>query len=102
MSVFTYLMRGMFDDQLKWPFRGEVTIHIVNQAGDHNHFERIIDFTQTQGKHNARVVGKERSSGWGFHQFLAHTDLHYNAAKKTQYLKDNIITVRIVQIKLTQ
>ena len=26
LSVFVYLMRGEFDDQLKWPFRGSVTV----------------------------------------------------------------------------
>ena len=37
VSVFTCLMKGPFDDHLKWPFRGEITIQIVNQDGDHDH-----------------------------------------------------------------
>ena len=104
VSVFMYLMRGPFDDQLKWPFGGEVIIQIVNQAGDHSHVERTIHFRdETQGKHSARVIGKERAdSGWGKYRFLAHTDLSYNVAMNTQYLKDKIIIVRVVHIKLTQ
>ena len=43
---------------------------------------------------------KVRASGWGQHEFLAHTDLGYNAARKTQYLKDSIIIVRVVRVKI--
>ena len=32
ISIFTCLMKGLFDDHLKWPFRGNITIQIVNQA----------------------------------------------------------------------
>ena len=31
VSVFAHLMRGEFDDNLKWPFRGDVTIAMLNQ-----------------------------------------------------------------------
>ena len=41
-SIYTYLMKGTYDFHLKWPFRGDVTIHIVNQAGDHDHIEKSI------------------------------------------------------------
>ena len=34
LSVFLCLMRGEFDDQLKWPFRGKTTIKLVNQEED--------------------------------------------------------------------
>ena len=104
VSVYTYFMRGPFDDQLKWPFRGEVTIQIVNQAGDHSHFEETIYYNdKTKDISASRVTGNEvRSSGWGYHTFIAHTDLAYNAAMKTQYLKDNTITVRVVQVTIIQ
>ena len=36
-----YIMRGPFDADLKWPFRGDVTIQIENQAGEDNHQERV-------------------------------------------------------------
>ena len=44
----------------------------------------------------------ELYSGWGFHKFLAHTDLEYNGAKNIKYLKDNIIIVRVVRVKITR
>ena len=45
VSIYTYLMKGQFDDHLKWPFRGDITIQIVNQDGDHDHVEQAIDYT---------------------------------------------------------
>ena len=104
VSVFTHLVQGPFDDQLKWPFRGEVTIQIVNQAGDHSHIEKTIPYNEkTKDNYASRVIGDEVcSNGWGYHTFIAHTALAYNAAKKTQYLKDNIITLRVVRVTITQ
>ena len=101
VSLFAYLMPGPYDDHLKWPFRGEITIQIVNQAGDHSHVEETIAYDD-RTSNAGRVIDKERSGGWGRHHFLAHTKLEYNAAKKTQYLKDNIIIVRVVRVKTTQ
>ena len=103
VSIFTHLMQGPYYDHLKWPFRGEITIQIVNQAGDHSHVEETIPYNdETPDIYAGRVIDKERADGWGRHQFLAHTDLEYNAAKKTQYLKDDIIIVRVIRVKITQ
>ena len=44
VSIYACLMEGQFDDHLKWPFRGEITIQIVNQDGDHDHVEKTIHY----------------------------------------------------------
>ena len=102
ISIYTHLVKGLYDDHLKWPFRGIITIQIVNQAGDHDHIEHTIPYKdETQDDSTAgRVTREERSEGWGEHQFLAHSNLEYNAIKKTQYLKDNHFIVRVVKIEL--
>ena len=102
VSIFTFMMRGPFDDYLKWPFRGEITIQLVNQAGGHDHVEQIVYYTdEIPDKYASRVTGSERAtSGWGKPQFLAHADLGYNAARNTQYLKDNHLIVRVVKVVL--
>ena len=105
VSIFTYLMRGPFDDYLKWPFRGKITIQYLNQAGDHDHVEKSIHFTDRTPDHIAgRVTGSDcerAEKAWGKLQFLAHADLDYNATRKTQYLKDNHLIVRVVKVVLT-
>jgi hypothetical protein len=101
VSIYAHLMQGPFDDQLIWPFRGGITVQIVNQAGNHDHVETTILYTVTTPLSSAgRVTNKELAVGWGFNQFLARENLAYNAEKKTQYLKDNVIIVRVVGVKL--
>ena len=101
VSVYTHLMKGQFDDHLKWPFRGEITIQIVNQDGDHDHVEKTIDYDDEAPDGIAgRVTGKNKASGRGFPEFLPLAHLGYNRAKKTQYGKDGVIIVRVVKVTL--
>ena len=38
VSVGVYMMKGEFDSHLKWPFKGEITVELVNQKeGGKNH-----------------------------------------------------------------
>ena len=100
-SIYTCLMKGLYDDHLKWPFRGDVTIQIVNQLGDHNHVEETTHFHNSTSDVSAgRVTDKERSGGLGSNNVHALKDLAHNPATNTQYLKDGIIIVRVVQVKV--
>ena len=101
VSISTCIMRGPFDADLKWPFRGDVTIQIVNQAGEDNHQERVIPYTdRTPDNYAGRVTDKERSLGWGFHDFLPHSSLVHKPASNTQYLQRDSVQIRISKVKL--
>ena len=101
VSIFTCIMRGPFDADLKWPFRGDITIQIVNQAGEDNHQERVIHYTdQTSDDTAGRVTDREISDGLGFHKFLPHSSLGYKAASSTQYLRGDSFQIRISKVKL--
>ena len=103
VSIYTQLMQGPYDDHLKWPFRGEITVQIVNQTGDHSHIERTITYhDKTPNSSTGRVTNKERAREWGKPEFLAHTALEYNSTKKTQFLKDGIIVVGVVNVIIAQ
>ena len=95
VSVYAYLMRGENDDHLPWPFTGTITVELLNQLEDDNHYS---DDTTLLPNHKAsqRVVNEERaSSGSGFSSYIRHSDLSYNAAKHCQYLKDDCLYFRI-------
>lgn len=47
ISVFVQLQKGNYDDELKWPFVGEVTFTLLNQLKDENHYSRIESFHLT-------------------------------------------------------
>ena len=102
VSVFAYLMRGQFDDYLNWPFQGDVTLEMLNQLEDNNHATATIEFTDTRDKKViGRVSKKERASGaWGYHSFIAHTELGYNPIKNCQYLKYDCLRFRVVKVEL--
>ena len=40
VSVNVYLMRGVFDSRLVWPFRGDITMQLVNHNIYQDHRER--------------------------------------------------------------
>ena len=102
VSVYACLMKGPFDDHLKWPFRGGITIQIVNQDGDHDHVEETIHYTDETADDDTagRVTGKNMAYGWGFAEFLPLANLGCNHAKKTQYKKNGVIIVRVVKVTL--
>lgn len=47
VSVHVYLMKGEYDNMLQWPFRGYITIQLLNQLKDDNHFEQKVNFTDS-------------------------------------------------------
>ena len=99
MSIFTRLMQGPFDDYLEWPFRGDVMIQLVNQAGDHDHIERTIHYTdKTPDEAAGRVSGRERSKkGWGVHKVIA-CDALYDTAQGIEYSKHNRLLIRVIRV----
>ena len=99
VSVFACLMKGEFDDHLKWPFRGHVTIAMLNQLEDTHHTTRTITFTNTtENKIIGRVRDRERATGFGYRTFIAHTDLTYNPAENCQYLKYDCLRFRVIKV----
>lgn len=102
LSVFLYIVRGEYDDDLDWPFLGNVTIHLLNQRGDRQHYQKVIRFTEDTppGVCN-RVIDKEMAKeGNGPTQFIAHGDLSYNPEKDTEFVRDDCLKIRVSSISL--
>jgi len=98
VSVFAYLMQGEFDDHLKWPFQGHVTVAMLNQLEVSNHTTKTIPFTDAL--ESSRVTEGERApGGWGYPTFIAHTELNYNLTKNCQYLKYDCLHFRIIKLQ---
>ena len=98
VSIFTYLMLGPFDDNLKWPFRGVITIQMRNQAKNCHHVEKTISYDERTPDAASRVMGAMRSErGRGHSQFLSHDAL---VAKEIQFLRNNHITIQIMKVVL--
>ena len=42
ISVYAVLVKSDYDDKLSWPFVGEVTVTLLNQLEDTNHYVQKI------------------------------------------------------------
>ena len=89
ITVAVYLMKGEFDDQLEWPFRGNITIQLLSQQGDGEHYTRTI--YQAQGERGKTNGAEKFISAWGIGKFKAHSEL-YPKYLKYDTLKFCIIT----------
>ena len=61
---------------------GDITVTLLNQLQDKNHFSTIISITADNG------ISAD-SGGKGNNLFIAQTELGYDTIKNTQYLKDD-------------
>ena len=94
VSVFVRLMRGEFDDDLKWPFSGEITVQLrtTNPHEPQHSMVFVLDDDCSD-----KVVCKptrERNFGLGY-DFISHRDLYAG-----HYLKDNKLVFRISDVTL--
>ena len=100
VSIYICLMRGTFDSLLKWPFRGDVVIQIVDQAGKKHHDLAIEYNYYTPDSYARRVIDRERTDGWGSHAFLPHTSLGYNIATNAEYLQADSLRIGITKVRI--
>jgi TNF receptor-associated factor 4 len=91
VSVFFKLMKGEYDDQLKWPFQGTFTIQLLSQNGEERHCERVLSYdSDDPDECTSRAVdGEVTKTGLGFHKFIPHSDL------KPIYLQNDCLKFRI-------
>ena len=84
------VLAGHNDDCLQWPIQCTVQLLILNQLGDHGHHLTVV-------KEQLRKV--DRDGDWSpisYKETLAcSADLQFNAARQTQYLKDDTLHFRL-------
>ena len=97
LPVYSCLLRGEYDDALKWPFRGTVVVQLLNQLSDDNHYDYVFDYSQASDSVSQRVKSGERSYGRdpSAPGHLPLTALEYNSSKKCQYLKNDCLKFKI-------
>ena len=73
-------MKGEFDDQLQWPFKGKIKVQLVIQRPCTPHIANHEDC--------GRLFGRRDNYAFGFPTFIAHKDL-YTPKKEMEYLKND-------------
>ena len=96
ISVYTCLMKGEFDESLKWPFRGVIAIQLLDQVTGVNHVTREVTYRDsTPDGYCIRVTSREWSDGWGYPRFIAHSEL------KPKYLQIDTLPFKFIKYSLS-
>lgn len=94
VSVFAYFMRGEFDDEVTWPYCGELVIEMVNQwKGDC--YSQTIRYTEVTTKQFAdRVTRGTRSQyGKGIPNFIHLSEL------PNKFLRNDCLIFRVMKCR---
>ena len=101
LTVYVQLMRGEYDNELEWPFEGDITVELLNWRADKNHYSGTFPFNRyydPDGTSTSRVTSKETALGLGKPQFISHTDLTPTTNKEYEYLRDDYLKLRVSAI----
>ena len=93
MLVYLFLMKGPYDDQLRWPLKGHCEVKLLNQISNNEHH---LGNGEYQDKGHKRVPSGERCryNMWSSYQFISHEHLH-KITPTCQYLKDDSIFLQV-------
>ena len=86
LSVFAHLMAGENDNDLKWPFQGQITLQLVSWAEHHSHMTHIFDFGKATKRCSERVtVGVRALYGLPIYRFIDHITLSKITSSPTSH-----------------
>ena len=91
VSVHVCLMRGEFDDILKWPFCGDITVELRQEQPAFQAHAQVIGmdlFHFASNKARRRPFAERNGSGFGIHHFISHEDIHtegYNCCNTLKF-----------------
>ena len=95
LSLYVYIMRGEYDDQLKWPFNRVVTIAMFNRGT--NEWDNSKDIKlddRVPIKDRRRVVDRIAGGGRGYTRWITSKEL----AEK--YLKEGVIRFKVTKVEV--
>ena len=95
LGIYSYMMSGPHDDDLEWPFKGRVIVRLLNQLGDHHHYDCVFDYEDmTEG---GRVIEDKRGDYLSTQsKHLPLDKLNYKCRTNCQYLKDDCLKFKVI------
>ena len=96
ISCYIHVLAGKYDDNLEWPFQGEVTIELLNQLEDNNHKACIVKYDEsTPDSCKNRIFDGTIPQGCGYAKFVPHSELGHNTDTNCCYLLNDCLHFRI-------
>ena len=98
LSLFVFLMKGEYDDELSWPLEARVAVQLLNWSSDDYHEKKTIDHETARLKYRKRVrVGDRALGGVGREQFIQHSELLNSSKDHIKFVNNDSICFRIVR-----
>ena len=100
VSLYMCFMKEKYDDDLPWPFRGEIAVELLNQntveSIESGHHRCTIRYDDSTREFAQRVeLGEKRVAGKGESQFISHSELKPDCDSDIQYLKNDCLKFRL-------
>lgn len=102
MSLYVFLMRGEYDNELEWPIEGSITVQLVNTEQVSGHRTITMRFPCPIERET-----KYEMADWGFgvEEFISHKELFNKAAAlhpyaDSQYVLNDCMHLRVVNVKV--
>ena len=89
-----YISVKIYSITIKAGFKMRTTLQLLNQHRDQNHHTKHIECSVTRNW----TAGDMQNSIGEDNKFIAHADLNWNENKQTQFLKNDCLKFRIVEI----
>lgn len=93
LSVYTFIVKGKNDDNLQWPFVGNVVVELLNQLNDDSHTK--MDFGEYITASPRVPQSVELANTIGMPEFVPLSDLRYKPKQKCQYLRNDTLYFRV-------
>ena len=94
MSVRVRLQRGEFDDQLQWPFNGQITVEMYNCTTNTWTASTVIDLTKDLGDEYVSRPKMFWNRSIGHDKYISQSEL------QRHYLIKNGVSMRVAGVKL--
>ena len=96
VSVYVQLLAGDSDDELQWPFVGDVVLELVNWREDKGHLNKALPINVVCDLD--KVTQGTAGNSFGFVQFISQSSLSYDPASNTEYLHNDSLLLRVKQV----
>ena len=91
VSIYVTIMRGDNDDNLQWPFKGNIIIELLNWIKDSDHYEKKISIIKGGF---FRVTKGLYGNSFGYHKFIDHTSL-FHPSQNIKYLQNDCLRLQV-------
>ena len=100
LSVYAQRMRGEYDNELEWPFEGDIRVELLNWRADKNHHSRYNWLQQIQWSwwHVLFSCHWPRDCKWFWQYLNSYLTLDLASTTNTEYLRDDYLKLRVSAI----